>query len=130
MPLLLAPGVDGDGDDDDDAADDVPDERVDLQLVEDAVQHGEQEHAADGPDDAAATARQRGAAEHDGRDRLEVVAAVGADGRGAGLRREARKTPAMTAASEHSTCATMIVRSVRTPDSLATSSSPPTAYTR
>jgi hypothetical protein len=35
--------------------------------------------------------------------------------------------PVITAVSEHTTCAAMIVRCVRRPDSLETSSEPPTA---
>ena len=81
-------GVDRDGGDDDDAADHVLEEGIDLQLVERVVEHREDEDAADGAEHPAAAARERGAAEHHGRDRLEVVAALLAD------RRRARAEPA------------------------------------
>ena len=71
--------------------------------LNDVVEHGEDEDAADRADDAAAPAGQRGAAQDHRGDRLEVVAAVG-DRRSACRPRGAlaRKMPVMTAVSEHS----------------------------
>ena len=58
---------------------DLLEEGVDLELVEDGVDAGQQQYAADGADDAAAPAGQGGAAEHHRGDRLQVVEALGAD---------------------------------------------------
>src|SRR3712207_9586956 len=44
---ILAPRVDGDGRDDDDASHDVPEERVELELVEDVVEDRSEEHTSE-----------------------------------------------------------------------------------
>ena len=79
-----AQGVDRDRGDDDHPAQHVLEEGVDLELVEEIVEQRQDEHARDRPQHAALAAGERGAAEHDGRDRLQVVVAVGADPGGAG----------------------------------------------
>ena len=81
-----AAGVDGHGEHDDQAADEVLEERVDPHHAHHVVEHGEDRDAADGADDAALAAGEQGAAEHDGRDREQVVAALAADGRAADAR--------------------------------------------
>ncbi len=60
---LAAHGVDGNRRDDDHPAQDVLQEGVDLELVKEVVEQGEDEHARDRPEDAAFAAGQRGAAE-------------------------------------------------------------------
>ena len=96
-PLVeVATGVDGDGPDDHQAADHVLEEGVDRQHVHHAVHHREDADAGEGAEDVALAAREHRAAEHDSRDRHQVVAALGADRRAAdaepGQEQESRRS--------------------------------------
>ncbi len=110
----LAAGVDRDGEHDHQAADDVLEERVDLHDAHHVVHHREDRDAAEGADDVALAAGQQRAAEDDGRDRHQVVVALGADGRAADAEPGEQQQPgAARRAREQSTCAASTGTDVR-----------------
>src|SRR5699024_3246613 len=85
-----AAGVEGDGDDDDESADDVLEEGIELHDAHEVVEHGEDRHAADRAPDRAPPAHEHRAAEDDGGDREPIIAALGPD-RGASDAQPARQ---------------------------------------
>src|SRR6267154_1066923 len=66
--------VDHEGREKDQAADQYFQEAVDVDVVEPVVEHAEHEQPDDGVADAAASAEQAGAADHDGGDRVQQIA--------------------------------------------------------
>src|SRR5205814_4486645 len=57
----------------DQAADQDLQETIDVDVVEPVVEHAEHEQADDGVADAAAAAKETGAADHDGGDRIQQI---------------------------------------------------------
>src|SRR3954449_12878030 len=78
LGLLAAQDVEHDGERDDDADHDLLDERGHAHQAQPVAQDADDEHAERGAADRADAALQRRAADHDGRDRIELVARGGA----------------------------------------------------
>src|SRR3990172_6574446 len=69
---LAAPQVEPDRHDDDRADDDELDVRRHVDEVEAVAEHGDDDHAEEGPNQATVAAAEPGAADHDRRDRVEL----------------------------------------------------------